>query len=105
MSPVARAPLWTRAMPAFDRDNAARAHRVALFLAAATVATMAWLHPAGPGNSSPVDVMMVPAIAAIGVWMYLSRSVIRAPYGIAIGLVVVAGCISGVAGPAVRGAL
>lgn len=48
---------------------------------------------------------MVPAIVAIGLWAYLSRELIRGPYGISVGLIVVAGCISGVAGPILRGSL
>jgi len=37
----------------------ARAHRVALVLTAIAISTLAWLHPAGPGNSSPTDLAMV----------------------------------------------
>lgn len=96
---------WPRTVTAFDRRNIERAHRVALYLTATAVASLAWLHPAGPGNSSPTDVVMVPAIAAVWTWMFLSRGVIRVPYGISIGLVIAAGCISGIAGPVVRGAL
>src|SRR4029077_17277387 len=83
----------------------ARAHRVALVLTAVAISTLAWLHPAGPGNSSPTDLAMVPAIGAVALWIYISAERIRAPYGISIGLVVVAGCISGAVGPYLRGAL
>lgn len=78
---------------------------MALVLAAVTVGTLPWLHPAGPGNSSPTDMFMVPAIAAVALWAYRSRELIRAPFGISIGLVIIAGCISGIAGPFLRGAL
>jgi O-antigen ligase/polysaccharide polymerase Wzy-like membrane protein len=94
-----------RSRAAHDTESVSRSHQVALALAAAGVSTLAWLHPAGPGNSSPTDLLMVPAIVAIAVWVCVSRAVIRAPFGISIGLVIVAGCISGLAGPFLRGAL
>ena len=83
----------------------ARAHRVALVLTAVALGSLAWLHPAGPGNSSPTDLAMVPAMGAVALWIYLSAERIRTPYGISIGLVVLAGCISGAVGPYLRGAL
>jgi hypothetical protein len=48
---------------------------------------------------------MVPAIAGVAIWAYRSRQLIRAPFGISVGLLVVAGCISGIVGPLVGGAL
>jgi len=99
------AAFWPKSAPAFDRINATRAHRVALALAVVAVSTLPWLHPAGPGNSSPADLAMVPAIAGVALWAYISRERIRAPYGISVGLIIVAGCISGIAGPLLRGAL
>jgi O-antigen ligase len=96
---------WPRSRPVFDRINEARSHGVALALAGLAVGSLAWLHPAGPGNSSPTDLAMVPAMAAIALWICLSRGLIRAPYGVSISLVIVAGCISGIAGPLIRGAL
>jgi len=83
----------------------ARAHRVALVLTAIAIGTLAWLHPAGPGNSSPTDLAMVPAIGAVALWISLSAERIRTPYGISMGLIVVAGCVSGILGPYLRGAL
>ena len=83
----------------------ARAQRVALVLTAVAIGSLALLHPSGPGNSSPTDLAIVPAIGAVALWIYLSAERIRTPYGISIGLVVLAGCISGVIGPYLRGAL
>jgi O-antigen ligase len=74
-------------------------------MSALAVATLPWLHPSGPGNSSPTDVAIVAALAAVALWAYLSRELIRAPFGISVGLLVVAGCISGVVGPYLRGSL
>lgn len=100
-----RAASWSPSRPAFDRINAEYAHRVALVLAVVAVGSLPWLRPAGPGNSSPTDLAIVLAIAGVAVWAYLSRELIRGPYGISVGLVVVAGCISGIAGPLLRGSL
>ncbi len=87
------------------RSYAKSAHRVALALAVVAIGTLPWLHPAGPGNTSPADLPMLAAIGAVAVWAYLSKQLIRAPYGISIALIIVAGTISGVAGPFLRGAL
>src|SRR5207249_12175783 len=83
----------------------ARAHRVALVLTAIAIGTLAWLHPAGPGNSSPSDLAMVPAIGAVALWISLSAARIRTPYGISMGLMVLAGCVCGILGPYFSAAL
>jgi hypothetical protein len=82
-----------------------RARRVALVLTAIAISSLAWLHPSGPGNSSPTDLAMVPAMGSVALFDLPSAERIRAPYGISIGLVVLAGCISGAIGPYLRGAL
>jgi hypothetical protein len=99
------ASFWPSSRSVLERTNAEAARRFALVLAVVAIGTLPWLHPAGPGNSSPTDLAMVPAIVAVGLWAYLSRELIRGPYGISVGLIVVAGCISGVAGPVLRGSL
>ncbi|MEA2654690.1 MAG: hypothetical protein QOI23_55, partial [Chloroflexota bacterium] len=96
---------WPRSRQAFARINPTSAHRAALAMSALAVASLPWLHPSGPGNSSPTDVAIVGALAAVAVWAYVSRELIRAPFGISVGLLIVAGCISGVVGPYLRGSL
>jgi hypothetical protein len=96
---------WSPPLAATLRRDAARAHRIALTLTALALSTLPWLHPAGPGNTSPTDLLIIPAIAAVAFWLYLARHRIRAPYGVSVGLIIVAGCISGVVGPFGRGAL
>jgi hypothetical protein len=76
-----------------------------LFAAAAALATLPFLRPAGPGNSSPTDVAIVAAIGAVTVVCWVTRVPVRVPYAISMGLWVVAGCLSGIAGPALRGSL
>jgi O-antigen ligase len=100
-----RAASWPDTRSPLDRINASNAHRVALALAAVAIGTLPWLHPAGPGNSSPTDIAIVAAIAGVAVWVYLSRELIRAPFGLSVGLLVIAGCIAGIVGPLLRGAL
>ena len=96
---------WLRPKPLVMGRDLAFLHRIALILTAMAISSLPFLHPAGPGNSSPTDLLMVPAIGAMVLWTILSGERIRAPYGIAIGLVIIAGCVSGIAGPAVRGSL
>lgn len=57
------------------------------------------LRPAGPGNSSPVDVLTVGAILASIVWARTSHRKLRAPYSLGVAVMVIAGCASGIAGP------
>jgi hypothetical protein len=56
------------------------------------------LHPAGPGNSSPVDILTVASIVTAAIWATSSRQKLRAPYFIPVALIVAAGAASGLAG-------
>ena len=96
---------WLRPRPVATARDLARLHRLALVLTALAIGSVPFLRPSGPGNSSPTDLLMVPAIGAMVLWICLSGERIRMPYGIAIGMVMLAACISGIAGPAIRGAL
>lgn len=93
---------WVQTQPATTGLAVPGLHRVALVLAAAAVSTLSFLQPTGPGNSSPTDAALVVAIGAVAVWAYVSRSRIRTPFGISVGLLIIAGCISGIVGPALR---
>jgi O-antigen ligase len=57
------------------------------------------LHPAGPGNSSPVDILTVASIVTAAIWARSGHHKLRAPYFIPVALMVVAGAASGIAGP------
>ncbi|GEM_PF-312082 len=57
------------------------------------------LHPAGPGNSSPVDILTVGAIVTAAIWVAASHRKIRAPYAIPVGLMIAAGAASGLVSP------
>jgi lipopolysaccharide/colanic/teichoic acid biosynthesis glycosyltransferase/O-antigen/teichoic acid export membrane protein len=57
------------------------------------------LHPTGPGNSSPVDLLMVAAIVTAMVWLAGTHRKLRAPYAIPVALFVAAGAASGLVSP------
>jgi len=56
------------------------------------------LHPAGPGNSSPVDILTLASIATAAIWATSGHHKIRAPYFIPVALMVAAGAASGLVG-------
>jgi hypothetical protein len=56
------------------------------------------LHPSGPGNSSPVDILTLASIATAAIWATSGHHKIRAPYFIPVALMVAAGAASGLVG-------
>jgi hypothetical protein len=56
------------------------------------------LHPTGPGNSSPVDILTLASIATAAIWATSGHHKIRAPYFIPVALMVAAGAASGMVG-------
>ncbi len=57
------------------------------------------LHPAGPGNSSPVDVLTLASIVTAAFWATGAHRKLRAPYWIPVIIMIAAGAASGLAGP------
>jgi hypothetical protein len=57
------------------------------------------LHPTGPGNSSPVDILTLASIATAAIWATSGHHKLRAPYFIPTALMVAAGAASGLVGP------
>jgi O-Antigen ligase len=53
------------------------------------------LHPSGPGNSSPVDILLLASIVAGAVWARSGHYKLRAPYFIPVSLIIAAGAASG----------
>jgi O-antigen ligase len=66
---------------------------------AAAVAMLPVLKPSGPGNSSPVDVLIALSIGVTVLWAGYARQELRLPYGLAVGLIMVGGAIASLAGP------
>ena len=78
------------------RGSAERAAVIALVVA---VIFQPVLHPTGPGNSSPVDLLIVAAIVFAMVWLAGTHRKLRAPYFIPAGLFIAAGAASGLVSP------
>ena len=53
------------------------------------------LHPTGPANSSPVDILLLASIVTGAVWARSGHHKLRAPYFIPVALLIAAGAASG----------
>jgi O-Antigen ligase len=53
------------------------------------------LHPSGPGNTSPVDILLLASIVTGAVWARSGHHKLRAPYFIPVAIMVAAGAASG----------
>ena len=94
MTRLANPPQKAPAPPA--RGSAQRAAVIALVVA---IIFQPMLHPTGPGNSSPVDLLIVAAIVFAMVWLGGTHRKLRAPYVIPAGLFIAAGAASGLVSP------
>jgi len=56
------------------------------------------LHPTGPGNSSPVDILTLASVITAAIWATSTHVKLRAPYFIPVSLMVAAGAASGLVG-------
>ncbi len=74
------------------RGSAQRTAVVTLVLA---IVFQPMLHPTGPGNSSPVDLLVIAAVVTALVWLAGTHRKLRAPYVIPVALFVAAGAASG----------
>jgi lipopolysaccharide/colanic/teichoic acid biosynthesis glycosyltransferase/O-antigen/teichoic acid export membrane protein len=79
--------------PAKPRRGSAQ--RAAVITLVVAVVFQPILHPTGPGNSSPVDVIIVAAIVTSMVWLAGTHRKLRAPYAIPFLLFTAAGAASG----------
>jgi len=66
---------------------------------AAALVMLPYLKPSGPGNSSPVDVMIALSIALTLLWAGYTRQELRLPYALAVATIMVGGAIASFAGP------
>ncbi|GHF42944.1 O-antigen ligase family protein [Streptomyces griseosporeus] len=57
------------------------------------------LRPAGPGNSSPVDLLTVATVLMSLLWAATCGRRLGAPYGVAGALMLLSGCLAGLSGP------
>lgn len=75
------------------------AQRTAVITLVLAVIFQPILHPTGPGNSSPVDVLLIASIVTAMVWLAATHRKLRAPYVIPVLLFVGAGAASGLVSP------
>jgi lipopolysaccharide/colanic/teichoic acid biosynthesis glycosyltransferase len=78
------------------RGSAQRAAVITLVLA---IIFQPIVHPTGPGNSSPVDLLVIAAIVTALIWLAGTHRKLRAPYFIPVALFVIAGAASGLLSP------
>jgi len=71
------------------------AQRTAVITLVLAIVFQPILHPTGPGNSSPVDLLIVAAIVTALVWLAGTHHKLRAPYFVPVALFVAAGAASG----------
>jgi O-antigen ligase len=77
---------------------AQRAERWTTISLAAAFVFQPILHPTGPANSSPVDILIIISIVCFAIWVRRQPRKLRAPYFIPVGLMVAAGAASGITG-------
>ncbi|HJQ47128.1 MAG TPA: O-antigen ligase family protein [Amycolatopsis sp.] len=75
------------------------AERAAALAACAAMVFQPILRPAGPGNSSPVDLFTAATVLLVAVWAAASGRKLGAPYVLPFGVLIVAGALAGLAGP------
>lgn len=73
--------------------------RTALLTVVAALIFQPVLHPSGPGNSSPVDILTLGSIVTAAIWVTSSHVRIRAPYFLPVAVYVGAGAASALASP------
>jgi O-antigen ligase len=71
----------------------------ALMTLVAAIAFQPMLHPSGPANTAPVDILVLASIVTAAVWARSGHHKLRAPYFIPMALMVAAGAASGLVGP------
>lgn len=75
-----------------------RNSRLPRWAVAAAIASLPLLIPPGPANSAPADVVILAAMAATLLWAGSTRQLLRFPYLLGVGLMVVAGCVAAIFG-------
>jgi hypothetical protein len=98
VAPAAAASHTSTAETAVRGTSAGRRRDAALLAVSAAVAMQPILHPTGPANSSPVDLLVILAVGTTALWCATDRVPVRAPYAVAVGLMVVGGTLAGITG-------
>ena len=82
--------------------EAIEGERIAVTAAAAAVAMLPMLSPAGPANTAPVDLLIAFAVSACLFWAGTSGHRLRFPYILPMGLLMVGGALGALVGPLPR---
>lgn len=80
------------------RERLAEGDRLPVFVLCMSIAALPLINPKGPGNSSPVDAILAPAVLIVLMWAAGVRAHIRVPYAVPLGILMVAGAVGGLAG-------
>jgi lipopolysaccharide/colanic/teichoic acid biosynthesis glycosyltransferase/O-antigen/teichoic acid export membrane protein len=99
MTMTATRPVAASRQQAPDRPARGSAQRAAVIMLVLAVIFQPVLHPTGPGNSSPVDLLLVASIVTAMVWLAATHRKLRAPYVIPVLLFIGAGAASGLVSP------
>ena len=75
-----------------------RSDRLPRWAVAVAIAGLPLLIPPGPSNTAPADVFIVIAIGATLLWAASTRQLVKFPYVVGVGTMVVAGCVAAVFG-------
>jgi O-antigen ligase len=92
-------PTIGRRWPASIATAAPAVPRLVLIPVAAAVTMLPFLKPSGPGNSSPVDVLIALSIGVTLFWAGYTRQELRLPYAPAVAVIMLGGAIASLAGP------
>jgi O-antigen ligase len=84
--------------PPVLRVPADRSDRVPRWAVATAIAVLPVLAPAGPANTGPVDPFIVLAIVLTLFWAASTRQLLRFPYVVGMGTMIVAGCLAALFG-------
>lgn len=98
-SPTGTLPVLTRGPDDGRRFQRGGAERTAVVTLIAALIFQPMLHPSGPGNSAPVDILVVASIVTGAVWARSGHHKLRAPYFIPVALMIAAGAASGLVSP------
>jgi O-Antigen ligase len=79
--------------------DAAEPPQWVVLLVVAAVALLPLLQPAGPANTSPVDLPILAAIAATLIWAGAASCPLCLPYAVPVGVLVLAGTVAALHGP------
>lgn len=98
-----RAP-WTAELPELTPATAAtpaatlmgRRTNVVRLMIVAAIWALPLLRPAGPGNSGPVDVVLVAAITLALLWIAGRAQIVRFPYALPAGLTILGGAVASI---------